>query len=153
MYQALVFIHLVGVVIMAVAHGVSIFAAFRVRRETDPRVVAAILGMSKSAVLLLYVGFLLLAVGGFGAAWQSGVLLAPWAIASYVVLIGVISVMYGVATGYYVRLRTLASGDGAEPIDVAALQAALVTRRPELLAVVGASGLLVLLWLMVVRPT
>jgi uncharacterized membrane protein len=153
MYQALVFIHLVGVVIMAVAHGVSIFAAFRVRRETDPRVVAAILGMSKSAVLLLYVGFLLLAVGGFGAAWQSGVLLAPWAIASYVVLIGVISVMYGVATGYYVRLRTLASGDGAEPVDVAALQAALVTRRPELLAVVGASGLLVLLWLMVVRPT
>jgi uncharacterized membrane protein len=153
MYQALVFIHLVGVVIMAVAHGVSIFAAFRVRRETDPRVVAAILGMSKSAVLLLYVGFLLLAVGGFGAAWQSGVLLAPWAIASYVVLIGVISVMYGVATGYYVRLRTLASGDGAEPVDVAALQAALVTRRPELLAVVGTSGLLVLLWLMVVRPT
>jgi uncharacterized membrane protein len=153
MYQALVFIHLVGVVIMAVAHGVSIFAAFRVRRETDPRVVAAILAMSKSAVLLLYVGFLLLAVGGFGAAWQSGVLLAPWAIASYVVLIGVISVMYGVATGYYVRLRTLASGDGAEPVDVAALQAALVTRRPELLAVVGTSGLLVLLWLMVVRPT
>jgi hypothetical protein len=104
-------------------------------------------------VLLLYLGFLLLAVGGFGAAWQSGVLLAPWAIASYVVLIGVISVMYAVATGYYVRLRTLASGDGAEPVDVAALQAALVTRRPELLAVVGTSGLLVLLWLMVVRPT
>jgi uncharacterized membrane protein len=153
MYQALVFVHLVGVVIMAVAHGVSIFAAFRVRRETDPRVVAAILGMSKSAVLLLYVGFLLLAVGGFGAAWQSGVLLAPWAIASYVVLIVVISVMYSVATGYYVRLRTMASGDGPEPVDAAALQAALVTRRPELLAVVGTSGLLILLWLMVVRPT
>jgi len=153
MYQALVFVHLVGVVIMAVAHGVSIFAAFRVRRETDPTVVAAILGMSKSAVLLLYVGFLLLAVGGFGAAWQSGVLLAPWAIASYVVLIVVISVMYSVATGYYVRLRTLASGDGVEPVDAVTLQAALVTRRPELLAVVGTSGLLVLLWLMVVRPT
>src|SRR5215204_5222750 len=153
MYQALVFIHLVGVVIMAVAHGVSIFAAFRVRRETDPRVVAAILGMSKSAVLVLYVGFLLLAIGGFGAAWQSGVLLAPWAIASYVVLIVVITVMYSVATGYYVRLRTLAIGDGAEPVDAAALQAALVTRRPELLAVVGTSGLLVLLWLMVVRPS
>jgi uncharacterized membrane protein len=153
MYQALVFVHLVGVVIMAVAHGVSIFAAFRVRRETDPTVVAAILGMSKSAVLLLYVGFLLLAVGGFGAAWQSGVLLAPWAIASYVVLIVVISVMYSVATGYYVRLRAMASGDGVEPVDAVALQAALVTRRPELLAVVGTSGLLILLWLMVVRPT
>jgi hypothetical protein len=27
-----------------------------------------------------------------------------------------------------------------------------VTRRPEVLAVVGTSGLLILLWLMVVRP-
>jgi uncharacterized membrane protein len=152
MYQALVFIHLVGVVVMAVAHGVSIFAAFRVRRETDPRVVAAILGMSKSAVMVLYVGFLLLAVGGFGAAWQAGVLLAPWAIASYVVLAVVIGVMYAVATGYYVRLRELASAEGGESADPSALQAALVTRRPEVLAVVGTSGLLILLWLMVVRP-
>jgi uncharacterized membrane protein len=152
MYQALVFIHLVGVVVMAVAHGVSIFAAFRVRRETDPRVVAAILGMSKSAVMVLYVGFLLLAVGGFGAAWQAGVLLAPWAIASYVVLAAVIGVMYAVATGYYVRLRELANGESGESADPSALQAALVTRRPEVLAVVGTSGLLILLWLMVVRP-
>jgi uncharacterized membrane protein len=150
MYQALVFIHLVGVVVMAVAHGVSIFAAFRVRRETDPRVVAAVLGMSKSAVMLLYVGFLLLAIGGFGAAWQAGVLLAPWAIASYVVLAIVVGVMSAVATGYYVRLRELASAEGVDP---GALQAALVTRRPEVLAVVGTSGLLILLWLMVVRPT
>jgi uncharacterized membrane protein len=149
MYQALVFIHIVGVVIMAVAHGVSIFAAFRVRSETDPRIVAAILGMSKSAVMVLYVGFLLLAVGGFGAAWQSGVLLAPWAIASYVVLAVVVGVMYTVATGYYVGLRELAAGE----VDADALQAALATRRPEILATVGTSGLLILLWLMVVRPT
>lgn len=150
MYQALVLIHLIGVVVMAVAHGVSIFAAFRVRRETDPRIVAAVLGMSKSAVVLLYVGFLLLAIGGFGAAWQSGVLLAPWAIASYVVLAVVVGVMYGVATGYYVGLREMASGEAGDP---GALRAALDTRRPEVLAVVGTSGLLILLWLMVVRPT
>ena len=93
MYQALVLLHLVGVVVFAIAHGVSIFAAFRVRREADPRIVAAILDMSKSAVLLLYLGLVLLGVGGLGAAWQAGLLLAPWAIASYVVLIIVIGVM------------------------------------------------------------
>ena len=150
MYQALVLTHLLGVVVMAVAHGVSIFAAFRVRRETDPRIVAAILGMSKSAVMVLYLGFLLLAVGGFGAAWQSGVLLAPWAIASYVVLAVVIGVMYTVATGYYIGLRELANDADVDP---GALRAAMETRRPEALAVVGISGLLILLWLMVVRPT
>ncbi len=80
-------------------------------------------------------------------------LLAPWAIASYVVLAVVVGVMYSVATGYYVGLRALASGEDGQPVDAGALQAALVTRRPEILAVVGTSGLLILLWLMVVRPT
>jgi hypothetical protein len=168
MYQALVLVHLVGVVVMAVAHGVSIFAAFRVRHETDPRIVAVILGMSKTAVLVLYIGFLLMAIGGFGAAWQSGALLAPWAIASYVVLVVVIGVMYAVATPFYVRVRELAigagaagaagaaeasTGEGGEIAHSGALQAALASRRPELLAVVGTSGLLILLWLMVVRPS
>lgn len=154
MYQALVFVHLVGVVVMAVAHGVSIFAAFRVRGESDPGIVAAVLGMSKTAVLLLYVGFLLMAVGGFGAAWQAGVLLAPWTIASYVVLVVVIAVMYTVATPFYVRVREMASGQatGGAP-DAEAMQAALATRRPEILAAVGGIGAIVLLWLMVARPT
>lgn len=153
MYQALVFVHLLGVVVMAVAHGVSIFAAFRVRGESDPGIVAAVLGMSKTAVMLLYVGFLLMAIGGFGAAWQSGVLLAPWTIASYVVLVVVIGVMYAVATPFYVRVRELASSPGpGEAPDVEAMQAALATRRPEVLALVGGTGAVVLLWLMVVRP-
>ncbi|MGK2850420.1 MAG: DUF2269 family protein [Candidatus Limnocylindrales bacterium] len=152
MYQALVFLHLLGVVIMAVAHGVSIFAAFRVRGESDPGIVAAVLGMSKTAVMLLYVGFLLMAVGGFGAAWQAGVLLAPWTIASYIVLVLVISVMYVVATPFYVRVRELASGPGGQAPDVEAMEAALATRRPEVLAFVGGTGAIVLLWLMVVRP-
>lgn len=169
MYQALVYVHLVGVVVMAVAHGVSIFAAFRVRREPDPRIIAAVLGMSKTAVGLLYVGFLLMAVGGLGAAWQAGVLLAPWTIASYVVLVVVIGVMYMVATPFYVRVREMAGGSGAPgdaaasaapgdgaasaAPDAAAIQAALANRRPEILALVGTVGLLVLVWLMVVRPS
>lgn len=153
MYQALVFVHLFGVVVMAVAHGVSIFAAFRVRGESDPAIVAAVLGMSKTAVTVLYVGFLLMAVGGFGAAWQAGVLLAPWTIASYVVLVVVVGVMSAVATPYYVRVREMANGSGGEAPDVEAMQVALATRRPEVLAIVGTSGMIILLWLMVTRPT
>jgi uncharacterized membrane protein len=153
MYQGLVLLHIVGVVVFAIAHGVSMFAAFRVRAETEPRVIAALLGMSKSAVKLLYVGLILLLIGGFGAAWQAGLLLAPWAIASYIVLIVLVVVIGVVATPYYVGLRELVSGDGAATLDPAALRARLDTRRPELLAVVGSGGLLLLLWLMVVRPT
>lgn len=151
MYQGLVFLHLVGVVVFALAHGVSMFAAFRVRREHDPAVVAALLGMSKVAVLVLYVGLILLGAGGLGAAWNAGVLLAPWAVASYAVLVAVIAVMYMVATTYYVRVRELV-GDGRLPVDQDELQRVLRTRRPEVLMAVGSTGLLVLVWLMVVRP-
>ena len=153
MYLALVYLHIVGVVIFAIAHGVSMFAAFRVRREADPRIVSAILGMSKTAVLVLYLGLLLLLVGGIGAAWHAGLLLAPWAIASYVVLITLIGVMYVVATPYYVRVREVVGADGDAAPDPEALRELLDTRRPEILVAVGSIGLLVLLWLMVVRPT
>ncbi|HET7168651.1 MAG TPA: DUF2269 family protein [Candidatus Limnocylindrales bacterium] len=152
MYQALVLVHIIGVVVFAIAHGVSMFTVFRVRRETDPRVVAALLGLSKSAVALLYVGLIVLLVGGLGAAWHANLLLSPWAIASYVVLIVVIAVMGIVATPYYVRLRELVGGEGSATLDAAELHEALDTRRPELLAIVGSVGLLVLLWLMVMRP-
>ncbi|HET7726923.1 MAG TPA: DUF2269 family protein [Candidatus Limnocylindrales bacterium] len=151
MYQGLVFLHLVGVLVFAIAHGVSIFAAFRVRGERDPKVVAAILGLSKIAVGLLYVGLLLLGIGGLGAAWSAGTLLAPWAIASYVVLVVVLGVMYALATPYYVKVRELV-GDGTAAVDPVELERMLATRRPEILAGVGAIGLLVLVWLMVYRP-
>jgi len=151
MYQGLVFLHLLGVIVFALAHGVSMFAAFRVRRETDPRVVASILDMSRGAISMLYVGLLLLGIGGLGAAWQAGWLLSPWAVASYGVVIVVLAVMYGLATPYYVKVRELV-GDGSAPVDPDELRRVLDTRRPELLVSVGATGLLVLLWLMVFRP-
>ncbi|HYH91590.1 MAG TPA: DUF2269 family protein [Candidatus Saccharimonadales bacterium] len=153
MYQALVLVHLVGVVVFALAHGVSIFAAFRVRGETDPKIVAAVLGMSKSAVLLLYVGLILLGIGGFGAAWQADLLLAPWAIASYVAIVIVFGVMMTVGTPYYVRVRSLVGPHGEGAPDPEVLRQTLATRRPEVLVTVGSIGLLVILWLMVVKPS
>lgn len=151
MYQALVFLHLVGVVVFAIAHGVSMFAAFRVRGERDPKVIAAILGLSKLALGTLYLGLLLLGIGGLGAAWSAGALLAPWAIASYVVLVIVLGAMYALATPYYVKVRELV-GDGTAEVNPAELERMLATRRPETLVAVGGVGLLVLVWLMVFRP-
>ena len=150
MYSWLVFVHLVGLVVFAIGHGVSVFVAFRARSERDPKVIATLLDMSKNAVGALYLGLLLLAIGGLGAAWQGGLLTAPWVVASYVVLGVVLVVMWSVATPYYVKVREMAkdaaAGDGR-------LAAALDTRRPEILLGVGGVGLLVLVWLMVLKPS
>jgi hypothetical protein len=145
-YPWLVFLHLVGVVLFSVSHGVSIATAFSIRTQREPSLVASHLATSQRAVRVMYVALLLLAVGGLGAAWAGGLLLAPWVIGSYVVLVIVLVVMYSVATPYYLRLRAAVA---SEPD---ALPALLDSRRPDALAAVGGIGLVVLVWLMVLKP-
>jgi hypothetical protein len=151
MYEWSVFVHLVGLVLFAAAHGVSMFVAFRVRAEREPGVVGSLLTVSQWGVGLMYVGLLLLGLGGLAAAWSGGLLLAPWVVASYVALAIVLVVMWSVASPYYKRLRELVAEGGAT-VDRGALAGALDSRRPEVLAVVGFVGLGVLIWLMVLKP-
>ena len=61
--------------------------------------------------------------------------------------------MYAVGGSYYYPLRDLVGGkDGAAPADGEALARALDSRRPEILLAIGGGGLLVLIWLMVLKP-
>jgi uncharacterized membrane protein len=150
-YPWLVFVHLVGLVLFAISHGVSIAAAQAVRGERNRAVVAARLDTSRKAIGISYVGLMLLAIGGLGAAWVAGLLLARWVVASYVVLMTVLVVMWSVASPYYVRLRR-ALGDGAGDALSADAAALLASRRYDVLTAVGAIGLIVLIWLMVLKP-
>lgn len=155
LYPWFVFAHVVGVVVFAVSHGASAFVAFRVRAEREPRTLASLLAMSKLAVGPMYIGLLLVVIGGIGAAAANDLWTEPWIIASAVVLVVVLGVMYSVATPYYGRLRE-AIGDPANGVAGTAsegeLAALLQTRRPEALVTVGLVGLVVLVWLMVVKP-
>jgi len=150
MYTWLVLIHLIGLVLFATAHGVSVYAAFRIRSDREPRMVASHLAGSKLAVIPMYLGLILLGVGGLGAAWWANILLAPWVIASYVVLLVVLGTMYAVGTPYYIRIRELVADAAA--VDQRELDELLDTRRPEILATVGAVGLVLLVYLMVIKP-
>ena len=157
-YPWLVFAHIAGVVLFVAAHGVSMFAAFSVRAQRDPRAVAVLLTASKRAVGLAYLGLVLLIVGGVGAAISTSVMDRIWVIGSIVLLVAVMAAMYAIATTYYIGIRGLV-GDGLERgdedspvVDRVALERRLDSRRPEILVVVGGSGLAVLLALMVFKP-
>lgn len=153
MYSWLVALHLIGLAIFLVSHGVSMWVAFRIRRETNRDVIVALLGLSSRGKQVMYIGFLLLGIGGLAAAAQVGWLTAPWIIASYVVLTVVLVVMYAVAASYYYGLRDGLVGTEKVPrLADEELATRLRTSRPEILALIGGSGLVILITLMAVKP-
>jgi hypothetical protein len=152
MYQWLVFIHLAGLVLFLLMHGFSMWAAFGVRRDPRPETARLLLGMSLRANGVMYIGLLVLVVGGLGAAWNANQLTAGWVVASYVVLLAVIVAMYALGSSLYAPLRQALEGKDGATIDATELARRLDNRRPEALAFVGFGGLLVLVWLMVLKP-
>ncbi len=136
-----------------VTHGVSMWTAFRVRRETNRDVIAALLGMSARSNQLMYLGLLLLGIGGLAAAGSVGWLASTWVTASYGVFLTVLLAMFLIASPYYYRLRDGLEGTEKVPrLDDEELLERLQTRRPEALALIGGGGLAILIWLMAVKP-
>jgi len=153
MYSWLVMVHLIGFALFLAMHGVSMWVAFRVRREPNREIVGALLALSSRGNQAMYLGFLLLGIGGLGAAANAGWLTAPWVVASYIVIAVVILLMYIVGAGFYYTLRDGLAGTEKTPrLDDAELVARLDNRRPEALALIGGAGLLILIWLMTIKP-
>ncbi len=155
LYLWFVALHLVGLVLFAVAHGASVFMSFRIRGERDPAVVDALLKVGQLSVGPMYIGLVLLAVGGLAAAAAADLWGKPWILASIAVFVIVLVVMWAVASPYYMGLRKALEArtpDGRPAIEPAELATMLDTRRPDILALVGTVGLLLLVWLMVIKP-
>jgi predicted integral membrane protein DUF2269 len=155
LYPWFVFAHLFGLVLFAISHGASAFMAFRLRTARDPKVVTALLEAGAMSIGPMYIGLLLLIIGGLGAAWTANLWGQPWIIASIVVFVVVLVSMWAVASPYYMNLRkelAEVGPDGSPKVSGEALAAQLDSRRPEILLLVGTIGLLLLVWLMVIKP-
>ena len=154
-YPWFVFTHLAGLVLFAISHGASAFMAFRLRSAPDTATVRALLGMGQLSIGPMYIGLLLLIIGGLGAAFTGDLWGKAWLIASVIVFIVVLVVMWAVASPYYMGIRKSLEGsasDGTATMSWDDLQRQLDTRRPEILLGVGTIGLLLLVWLMVIKP-
>jgi predicted integral membrane protein DUF2269 len=154
-YPWFVFAHLSGLVLFAISHGASAFMAFRLRSAPDMDTARALLSMGQSSLGPMYVGLLLLIIGGIGAAFGGDLWGQPWIIASVVVFIVVLVVMWAVASPYYMGIRKSLEEprtDAASSVDWDDLKSRLDSRRPEVLMSSGTIGLLVLVWLMVLKP-
>jgi hypothetical protein len=159
MYDYIVLLHVIGAFVFALAHGVSFAVGLRLRGATSREQVAGLLELSGMAIGGLYVGLLLLLVGGIWAGFAGEHWDRLWIWVSIGILVAVIVAMYAIATPFYSRMRA-AAGVFTDPKQVAKfgeiapdeLARMGASSRPIWLAVIGGIGLLALLWLMVVKP-
>jgi len=164
LYPWIVYVHVSAAFGFVLAHGVAVFVGFRVRKECDRARIAAMLDLSTASQGLMYGSLVILVVAGLAAGGIGGWFGRLWIWTSIGVLLGVAVAMSLVATRHYLRIRqlagatisprqarTLAPTANAESVDQE-LAARLRSRRPELLAVIGGGGLLIVIWLMMVKP-
>ena len=81
-----------------------------------------------------------------------GWLTAPWVVVSYVVVVVLFVGMAALGSSLYYPLRDAVLAGKGEPITDEELIRRLDNRRPEALALIGGVGVLVLVWLMVMKP-
>lgn len=160
-YPWIKLLHVVGAFGFVLAHGASAFAALRIRDEREPSRVAALLDLSGTALGLMYVSLVVLLGAGIAAGFIGGFWGRAWIWAAIGILVVVTVAMYPLGSQHYAKVRRAVGlkayndpkdAPPPDPMAPAELQALLASRRPDLLAAIGGIGLVVILWLMVVKP-
>lgn len=161
LYPWVVLAHVVLVILAFGAHGVSAFTMFRARGEPDRVRLGAILDLSTSSLLVAGIGLLLAVLAGIVAAAMAGYFGRLWPWVSIVVVVLVWVAMTPMAAGPLRGVREALGqpvrgdkpGDPPrQPGTDEALAAARARLRPEAVAAVGVLGIVVLVWLMEMKP-
>ena len=160
-YPWVVFIHVAAAFLFVMGHGASMWTSDQIRRERDPARVRALLELSSRSLGLVYTALITLLIAGIAAGIMGGHFGRGWIWAAIVVLITIIVLMYALASRYYAQVREAVGmrsygmpKDAPEPIPVSAEELALLVdnRRPDVIGLVGIIGLLIILWLMMLKP-
>jgi hypothetical protein len=161
MYEWIVLLHIVGAFVFVLSHGVAVFVAYELPKQRDSGRIVALLDVSGTSLNGAYLGLLLLLIGGIWAGIYRDWFKSTWIWAALVVFVLITVVMYLVATPYFKRLR-IAVGqramgypkDAPHPTPLAEAEIlAIAAKSPvAVLSAVGFGGLLIILWLMVLKP-
>jgi hypothetical protein len=145
-------------------HGVSGLLALRIRRERDRARITTMAELSGSFIGLGWLALLVLSLAGVvagivGGWWTSG---RWWIWASVVVFIVVVGLMTPVATAYMGRVRAAVGLPGrdargravtpTEPVSDEELARVVDSDAPLRAAAIGGLGIIILTWLMMLKP-
>jgi uncharacterized membrane protein len=149
------FAHLAGVFGFLLAHGVSVNVAFRIRKERDRVKIKDLIALSGSSVRLMYISLGLLLLGAFAMTFQVHLWGALWIRLSLGILIATVIFMIGMASPYYRRVSEAVElrPSGVPRKSDEELEAILKSPLPMIVAGVGFAALLVILYLMIFKPS
>jgi plastocyanin/uncharacterized membrane protein len=124
-------------------------------RERDPARVAQLLELSASSVGLMWNAIGVLLLGGIVAGFTGHFWGQAWIWVAIGVFVMVIAAMYAMGTTWAKRLRTIsaAMAEGTEAVSQQQFVEILRSKRPYTIAAIGFVGLLIILWLMIFKPT
>ncbi len=147
------FIHLLGVMGFIAAHGTSMAATLLMRRIGEPQQVAGVLQLSAATVNAFYVSTLVLLVGGIGAGVQGRWFDQGWIWWSLGLLVAVGVLMFPMARRHFRRIRMILelmeTGTAVSRDDFTRV---VNSGSPVLTAGTGFVGILLILYLMVLKP-
>lgn len=154
-YNYWVFIHLAGVLGLLATHGVSIFALYRIRKVVpDREKITELIAFSGSTIVPMYVSLAVLIAGGVGAAVKVDYLTKPWLELAILILVVTLGAMYALARPYFRRISASCSmrPSGVPRVSDEELTELIRGPRAHLISAIGTVGLVVIVFLMVVKP-
>lgn len=159
--QWLIFLHILSALTFYMAHGTSVAMAFKVRKETDFARIRAMLDLSMSTMIVMFVSFLIMGLTGLILPFMFHIWNRVWIWASIALMIFVFiyMVMFNetsykplrrlVGLPYMIKGASLPAEPPSGPEEVAAL---LNKTNVTSLVVVGYVIPAIVLWLMVFKP-
>ena len=161
MYTWVVLVHMIGVTGFLLAHGVSAGVILQLGKERETERMKALLDLSGLSVRTMYISLLVLIAAGIVAGFMGDWWGSGWLWASLVVFVLIYVGMQVRGSSYTTRLRKAIGAPYFEsmklqtPLPPAGSEeiTALISpsRGRELLAM-GGIGLVIILWLMILKP-
>jgi hypothetical protein len=161
-YSWVKLVHVLAVLGLLAAHGVSVGVAFKLRGERERERVGALLDLSRASLNAMYgsLGILLLAgvVAGIMGGWFTRAL---WIWISLGLLFGIMVAMYYLGTSHFNELRKAAGlpyaigsrrQPAVEPVSETDLTTLIAEGRPWTLTVIGFGGIAIIAFFMMFKP-
>lgn len=161
MYQWVVYLHILGVMGLLLAHGVSAAVAFALAKERNMERVKVLLTLSTSTYGIMYISFGMLLLTGIVATFMGKWWGYGWLWVSIGVLVLMTVAMGVLGSNVYGAARKLAGlpyfEGGKEhppltPVSDDEVLRAIAKGNPVALSIVGFGGIAIITWLMMFKP-